>query len=285
MIESQTIESKTKGQRCPSLRSSHDASSQSEFGGKLISGGMYSPRYVSPWCLSRRKRYFDFALSAVALAIFAPLMAILAILIRLTSDGPALFCQERVGLHQKTFTIFKFRTMRIHSERETHGPTVTRQGDPRMTKLGRLLRNLKLDELPQLINVVRGEMSLVGPRPKIVAHENLCMLCRPGITGAATIQFSHEEALVRGIPEDRVEHYVTTVLNPEKCRLDMQYIETATFRTDLRILFGTVFKLGVRKTKTQLAEPTPFRPIRVSVEMHSLSDDGDFVPNDVRQSA
>jgi lipopolysaccharide/colanic/teichoic acid biosynthesis glycosyltransferase len=279
------IESQSKNQRCPSLRSSNPAAKQVESDMKLAPKAMYSPRYVSAWCLSRRKRCFDCVVSVVALVLFSPIMAVIAILIRLTSQGPALFCQERVGLHQKTFTIFKFRTMKIHSERLEHGPTVTRQGDPRMTKLGRVLRNLKLDELPQLINVARGDMSLVGPRPKIVAHENLCMLCRPGITGAATIQFSHEEALVRGVPEDRVEHYVTTVLNPEKCRLDMQYIETANFRTDLRILFGTVFKLSYRKTQAKGGELTRFRPIKANLEMHALPDESDFASNDIRQSA
>ncbi len=103
---------------------------------------------------------------------------------------------------------------------------------------------MKLDELPQLINVALGDMSFVGPRPKIAQHENLCMLCRPGITGAATIQFTHEEGLIEGVPEELVERYVTTVFNPEKCRLDIHYIETTDFRTDVKILLHTVFKLS-----------------------------------------
>ena len=211
---------------------------------------MFLPRYVSAWCMSKRKRCFDLVFGIVGLIVFSPIMLLIACLIKITSKGPALFRQERVGLHQHTFVILKFRTMKAVSEQSGGGLTVTRHGDPRMTRVGALLRRLKLDELPQLVNVVRGEMSFVGPRPKIPQHENLCMLCRPGITGAATIEFPHEEGLLTSIPEEFVEHYVTTVLNPEKCRLDANYIETTRFRTDLKILIDTVFKLGNRPIHT-----------------------------------
>lgn len=211
---------------------------------------MFYPRYVSAWCMSKRKRCFDLVVGIAALIVFSPMMLLIVWLIKVTSKGPALFRQERVGLHQQTFVILKFRTMKTICERADRGLTVTRQGDPRMTKIGTLLRRLKLDELPQLINVVRGEMSFVGPRPKIPQHENLCMLCRPGITGAATIEFSHEEGLLTGVPEEFIERYVMTVLNPEKCRLDANYIETTRFGTDLKILINTVFKLGNRPIST-----------------------------------
>lgn len=251
---------------------------------------MYCPRYVSAWCMSRRKRCFDVIVSVTALVVFSPLMAFIAWVIKLTSDGPALFCQERVGLHQQTFVILKFRTMKIHGQRSGEGPTVTRQGDPRMTKVGGLLRRLKLDELPQLINVARGEMSFVGPRPKIAQHENLCMLCRPGITGAATIEFSHEEGLIEGVPEELVERYVTTVLNPEKCKLDMQYMETTNFRTDLRILLNTIFKLSNRSRKAFPVEAARFLQARSGVDRTLASgisslEDGDFRSQEARQSA
>lgn len=205
---------------------------------------MFCPRHVSTWCMSKQKRCFDFVVSIAALTLFSPAMLLIGGIIRFTSKGPALFRQERVGLHQRPFIILKFRTMKHCPPEEDRGPTVTKHGDPRMTKIGSILRRLKLDELPQLINVARGEMSLVGPRPKIAQHENLCMLCRPGITGAATIKFSHEEKLLTEIPTEYIEHYVTSVLNPEKCRLDSRYIETAHFAEDLRILARTVFKVG-----------------------------------------
>jgi lipopolysaccharide/colanic/teichoic acid biosynthesis glycosyltransferase len=248
---------------------------------------MFCPRYVSGWCMSKRKRCFDLVLSVIALIVFSPLMLLIAWLIRFTSQGPALFRQERVGLHQQTFIIFKFRTMENRRELLNAGPTVTRHGDSRMTKIGALLRRLKLDELPQLINVLRGEMSFVGPRPKIAQHENLCMLCRPGITGAATIEFSHEESLLAGVPEELVERYVVTVLNPEKCKLDIKYIETTRFGTDLKILMHTVFKLSNRSRRTFSTEALRFLKTRTSMEMNSskAAENSDFAGHEVRQSA
>ena len=251
---------------------------------------MFYPRYVSAWCMSKRKRCFDLVFGVAALTLFSPLMIFIACLIKITSKGPALFRQERVGLHQKTFIILKFRTMNAVCKEADKGPTVTMYEDPRMTKVGALLRRLKLDELPQLVNVVLGEMSFVGPRPKIPQHENLCMLCRPGITGAATIEFSHEEKLLTSIPEEFVEHYVTTVLNPEKCRLDANYIETTKFRTDLKILVDTVFKLGNRPTHDLCTEPagrllsmSPVEPTSAVTANHA--EDVEFSTQKVRHSA
>ena len=251
---------------------------------------MFCPRYVSGWCMSKRKRCFDLVLSVIALVIFSPLMLLIAWLIKFTSQGPALFRQERVGLHQQTFVIFKFRTMENRRELLNTGPTVTRHGDSRMTKVGALLRRLKLDELPQLINVARGEMSFVGPRPKIPQHESLCMLCRPGITGAATIEFSHEEGLLAGVPEELVERYVVTVLNPEKCKLDIKYIETTRFVTDLRILLHTIFKLSNAQRRTFSTESARFLMARSSAESMSVGEvhsreNSDFAGHEVRQSA
>lgn len=229
---------------------------------------MFLPRYVSTWCLSVRKRCFDLLLSISGLILFAPVMILVGWLIKITSEGPALFRQERVGLNQKTFVILKFRTMKHNAADAERGSKVTKQGDPRMTSIGRLLRRLKLDELPQLINVARGEMSFVGPRPKIPQHESLCMLCRPGITGAATLVFSHEENLLTDIPEQMVEQYVTSVLNPEKCRLDSHYIETAKFGTDMRILMRTIFKLGKQPQSEWDVQNETSKRGRVSVTRH-----------------
>jgi len=139
------------------------------------------------------------------------------------------------------------------------GLSVTKRGDPRITRLGILLRRFKLDELPQLMNVVRGEMSLVGPRPKIAEHENLCMLCRPGITGAATVLFSDEENLLADVPTDFIESYVISELNPEKCRIDSYYIETAQFTVDLNILIDTLFGLG-RQSRGIAGNATSLEP-------------------------
>jgi lipopolysaccharide/colanic/teichoic acid biosynthesis glycosyltransferase len=251
---------------------------------------MCCPRYVSAWCMSKRKRCFDFSLSVFSLIVFSPLMLLIAWLIKLTSPGPALFRQERVGLHQETFIILKFRTMENHYDLLDSGPTVTRHGDSRMTQIGALLRRLKLDELPQLINVMRGDMSFVGPRPKIALHENLCMLCRPGITGAATVEFSHEEALLMGVPEEFVERYVLTVLNPEKCKLDVKYMETTRFGIDLKILMHTVFKLSNRSRRTFSVESARFLKARSSLETTSsvgveALEKSDFAGQKVRQSA
>lgn len=257
---------------------------------KHSSAAMCYPRYVSAWCMSKRKRCFDLVFGVAALIIFSPMMLLIACVIKMTSKGPALFRQERVGLHQQTFVILKFRTMRALCEQADRGLTVTKHGDPRMTKVGALLRRLKLDELPQLVNVVRGEMSFVGPRPKIRQHENLCMLCRPGITGAATIEFSHEEKLLTGVPVEFVEHYVTTVLNPEKCRLDANYIETTRFRTDLKILIDTVFKLGNRPIHAFPPESGRFLLARSASEPATgfavnHGEDGGLSTKKVRQSA
>jgi lipopolysaccharide/colanic/teichoic acid biosynthesis glycosyltransferase len=189
--------------------------------------------------MSKQKRCFDLVGSVSTLILFSPLMFLIGCLIKITSKGPVLYLQERIGLRQQPFVILKFRTMKHCTARKDNSLTVTRQGDPRITKLGILLRRLKLDELPQLINVARGEMSLVGPRPKIAQHENLCMLCRPGITGAATAVFSDEENLLAEVPTEFIESYVTSVLNPEKCRIDALYIETARFSVDLKILANT----------------------------------------------
>jgi len=217
---------------------------------------IFLPRYISTWCMSRGKRCFDLVLSLTALILFSPMMLLVGWLIKITSKGPVLFRQERVGLHQRPFTILKFRTMKHRDPEDDHGSKVTKQGDPRLTTIGILLRRLKVDELPQLINVVRGDMSFVGPRPKIPQHENLNMLCRPGITGAATVVFSHEESLLAEIPEELVEHYVMSVLNPEKCRLDSRYIESARFSTDLKILVHTLFKLSNEPKLMQAPQPT-----------------------------
>jgi lipopolysaccharide/colanic/teichoic acid biosynthesis glycosyltransferase len=194
------------------------------------------------WAHTHRKRIFDLSIALPAFVCSLPILILLALLIRATSAGPALFRQTRVGRNQRPFTIYKLRTM--HQFAEFHGPSVTSKGDPRMTTLGYYLRRLKLDELPQLYNIIVGEMSFVGPRPKLAEHEQMMLPCRPGITGAATIVFTHEDEILANIPQEDVEQYMISVLNPIKARLDSRYVEEGTFTKDLQILSRTVLKLG-----------------------------------------
>ena len=204
------------------------------------------------WAHTYRKRLFDLSLAIPTLLLSLPIFVLVAFLIKFTSHGPVLFRQKRVGKGQKLFTIYKFRTM--HRFAEGQGPSVTRRGDPRLTMVGSLLRRFKLDELPQLFNVIIGEMSFVGPRPKIESHEHMTMHCRPGITGAATMIFTREEELLARVPEQHVELYAIRVLNPIKAHLDERYAEEGTFSSDLGILLTTVLKLGRGKEATELPD-------------------------------
>ena len=233
------------------------------------------PSHVSAWCMSKQKRCFDLVASVSGLILFSPIMLLIGCLIKATSKGPVLFRQERIGLNQQPFVILKFRTMKHSTGQGDHGLTVTKRGDPRITSLGILLRRLKLDELPQLINVARGEMSFVGPRPKIASHENLCMLCRPGITGAATTLFSDEENLLAEVPMEFVVHYLASVLNPEKCRIDANYIETARFSADLRILVDTLFGLSRESERIK-----PSRPGRIPRQKLAITSADDWVQDE-----
>ncbi len=162
--------------------------------------------------------------------------------VRLTSPGPVIFRQRRVGQHRKLFTIYKFRTMVQNSE--SIGPDLTAKGDPRITPIGHFLRRFKLDELPQLYNVLRGEMSLVGPRPKLPQLELTSMPCRPGVTGAATLRFRNEQHLLREIPPEKIANFYEQYIAPAKISLDAVYMSSATFQSDLGILCATVFGRG-----------------------------------------
>lgn len=194
------------------------------------------------WSGSKRKRIFDITVSTTALLASMPVLAVIAIAIKYDSPGPVLFRQQRLGKGQVPFTIYKFRTMR--KDAAQLGSTVTVKGDSRLTRLGKLLRRSKLDELPQFLNVLRGDMSMVGPRPKLAHHEKMDLTCRPGITGAATLVFAREEELLAQIDVDEIEQYTIEVLNPLKARLDSAYAANGTFMSDLRLLACTVFRLS-----------------------------------------
>jgi lipopolysaccharide/colanic/teichoic acid biosynthesis glycosyltransferase len=198
-------------------------------------------RAVSSWTHSFAKRCFDFVVSLLGLILLSPVMLLAAVAVVCESDGDALFMQERSGRGTQTFTIYKFRTMCDGAE--FCGPSVTCEGDPRTTRVGRWLRSTKLDELPQLYNVLRGDMSLVGPRPKLASHECGELPCRPGITGAATLLFTREEELLSQVPKDLVERFTVQVLNPVKARLDARYAQQSTFRSDIQLILATVFRL------------------------------------------
>lgn len=184
------------------------------------------------------KRTLDFFLALAAFLLVVPLLSLIALAVKLTSRGPALFRQERMGMNGKPFTILKFRTMRVQD-----GPLVTARNDARITRVGRWLRRAKLDELPQIVNVLRGDMSLVGPRPKISDHQASELICRPGLTGAATLAFIEEEKMLVTVPEDQLETYVIGTLHRIKSEVDHEYALRSTFRSDLLLMSSTVLHL------------------------------------------
>lgn len=187
------------------------------------------------------KRGLDVALSCVGLAVAAPVLAAAAVAVRMTSPGPVFFRQERVGWHGEIFKIHKFRTMRVGG-----GSFVSTTGDPRITRVGSVLRSTKLDELPQLLDVLAGDMSLVGPRPEVPRYVALwspedretILSARPGITDPASIALRNEADRL-GEQADP-EAYYEQVLLPEKCAMYVDYVRTRSFRGDLAILLGTV---------------------------------------------
>ena len=191
---------------------------------------------ASPWALSTTRRALDCALAAAALVAFFPIMLCVALLVRFGSPGPVFFRQRRMGRHAREFTLFKFRSM---SPKVGSHSCITVSGDNRITPVGAFLRRYKLDELPQFWNVLRGDMGLVGPRPKLPHHEALHMTCRPGITGAATLAFRNEEEFLSDVPEDQLEIFYETFVKPAKAHLDLQYMRTATFASDIRVLWQT----------------------------------------------
>jgi lipopolysaccharide/colanic/teichoic acid biosynthesis glycosyltransferase len=210
----------------------------------------------SEWSLSAVRRVMDLTLASFGLLLFLPVFGILAIAVRLSSSGPVIFRQQRVGRMGQLFTIYKFRTM--EAQPQPKGLSVTRHGDRRITGVGRLLRRYKLDELPQLVNVFFGDMSLVGPRPKLPDHQHRqaqCMPFRPGITGAATLVFRCEEEMLHQIPEEQIEAFCKYKLTPYKTNLDYAYAERATFRSDMALMLRTA-QVCVIRSKAKPPQPS-----------------------------
>lgn len=195
---------------------------------------------ASPWVSSRTRRILEFLIAALALLLLLPVLAACWLLVRFTSPGPGFFRQRRAGRHGETFALYKFRSMRISASKGSLGHTV--HNDHRITAVGCFLRRFKLDELPQFWNVLKGDMSLVGPRPKLPHHEGLCMPYRPGLTGRATLAFRHEERMLLLVHPAQVEDFYQAVVKPIKARLDMEYMSEATFASDLGLLYQTMKK-------------------------------------------
>jgi lipopolysaccharide/colanic/teichoic acid biosynthesis glycosyltransferase len=194
---------------------------------------------MSPWTTSRTKRIFDVALVLTSTPILLPLLLVIALAVGTTSSGPILFRQKRIGRFGEPFEIFKFRTMQ-HAPTGHHGSIAAMSSD-RITPLGRILRWLKFDELPQVLNVLAGKMSLVGPRPLVPEQQLEPLQCLPGVTGLATLAFAREESLFVLIPKDTLPEYYRKTILPAKHSLDASYMKRATLFSDLKLVFDTAF--------------------------------------------
>ena len=193
------------------------------------------------------KRLFDLCLTLPGTLLISPVLLVVAIVVKLGDRGPVFFRQQRIGLQGRPFHIWKFRTMRVDAERL--GRAITVGQDSRITRVGHWLRKLKLDELPQLFNVIAGEMSLVGPRPEVPRYVELytpeqrrVLELMPGITDPASIKYRNESEVLEQAPDpDRA--YIEKIM-PDKIAVNLDYAETASVMTDLGILCKTLAALG-----------------------------------------
>ena len=191
------------------------------------------------------KRLFDVMVAVLGLIVLAPVFVIVGAWIKVTSPGPIFYCARRVGRHGTLFDLYKFRSMVVDADRI--GAGITAGDDPRVTRAGRFLRRTKLDELPQLINVLKGDMSLVGPRPEdprfvesYTPEQRRVLTMRPGITSWASVQYRNEEQLLSASTVDDV--YRREIM-PQKLALDLDYIARRSFWLDARILLDTLLAL------------------------------------------
>lgn len=193
------------------------------------------------------KRAFDFIVSLIMVVIISPILLILAILIKLDSEGPVFYRQERITTGGKKFRIFKFRTMIQNADKI--GSLVTVDKDPRITKVGEKIRKVRLDELPQLLNIVKGDMSFVGTRPEVAKYveqysdEMMATLLMPaGVTSLASIEYKDEDEIISAhtaLGESADEAYVSHVL-PEKMKYNLEYLQSFSFWGDIALMFKTV---------------------------------------------
>ncbi len=200
------------------------------------------------------KRLFDVALAGTALMVGGPLLGLLAAAVKLDSPGPALFVQTRVGRHRRPIRVAKLRTMVVDAAQ--HGPAITASKDPRITRVGRFLRKTKLDELPQLWNVLRGDMSFVGPRPEVPQYVERyrpewqrLLEVRPGLTDIASLAFRDEEALL-ALARDRDRAYMDVVM-PMKLELALQGMANASVADDLAVMLRTALAVILRRDPAQ----------------------------------
>ncbi|HEY1064474.1 MAG TPA: sugar transferase [Pirellulales bacterium] len=197
------------------------------------------------------KRLFDLAVAAPGLVLLAPALVIIAVLVKLSSRGPAIFRQTRVGRHGRPFTLYKFRSMVVDAE--SRGGQLTGSNDARITSVGAWLRKLKLDELPQLWNVIRGEMSLVGPRPEVPRYveryspeQRRVLELTPGVTDPASLRYFDEGELLAQA-DDPESLYVREIM-PEKIHLNLEYQRRATIWSDLGIVLATLARMTARRS-------------------------------------
>jgi lipopolysaccharide/colanic/teichoic acid biosynthesis glycosyltransferase len=188
------------------------------------------------------KRTFDATLAALGLLLLSPVYAVIAAAIKTGSPGPLLYRGKRVGLNGQPFEMLKFRTMVVNADKI--GGSSTPEDDPRVTPIGKKLRRYKLDELPQLINVLKGDMSFVGPRPQVqwavdlyTPEEREILKVRPGITDEASLRFSNEAEILKG-SKDPDKDYIEKI-HPEKMRLSLEYVRNRSFSGDLSIIART----------------------------------------------
>jgi lipopolysaccharide/colanic/teichoic acid biosynthesis glycosyltransferase len=191
------------------------------------------------------KRILDFVVTVLGLIVVSPLLLVLCLIIKLSDNGPVFYKAKRIGKGGVPFELYKFRTMIVNADRL--GPAVTASGDKRVTPIGKLLRRTKLDELPQLLNVLKGEMSLVGPRPEDPRYVALYTPAQrqildfsPGITSAASLTYRNEEEMLTG---DDWEIVYQTKVMPTKIEIDLEYMSSANVMTDLNLIFQTIFSM------------------------------------------
>lgn len=190
------------------------------------------------------KRFFDIILSFLGLIITLPLILIISFLIKRDDPGPVFYRGKRVGKKGKEFKIFKFRTM-VQNADKIGGPS-TAGDDPRLTKIGKFLRKYNLDELPQLINVLKGEMSIVGPRPEVPQEvetfeeetKRIILSVRPGMTDLATLENVHEEEILKGSKDPHATYQ--KLIKPKKLKLAVEYVKRRSFLLDLKIILKTI---------------------------------------------
>ncbi len=192
------------------------------------------------------KRFFDLICSCLGLLLLFPIFFVIFFLIKLTSRGPAFFKQKRVGKEGKLFILIKFRTMYISHANKS---TISIKGDNRVTPIGRFLRKYKLDELPELWNVIRGDMSFVGPRPDVPGYadnlegeDRLILKLKPGITGPASLKYANEEVLLAR--QSNPQEYNDNVIYPDKVSINLEYYHNNNLLRDIKIIFASIFRVN-----------------------------------------